>query len=196
MLDAAMERLSGAAHSIAQEVVSSRLRDHPNNKGRAVVGSIFSTSADAHRAEREALARRLQRRPTMEELTEKGIVPVEAKGGVSPALAGSMHSLKRQRVADTIDRSLQRRPTMEDLAQKGIVRDPSQQSGPIVEGAKMQLKRRQTSEALRSGLQRRPSMEELRARGILPGVFAAWQPHEPEVRAGIRIPNSRLRSCP
>ena len=192
LLDATMERISGAAQSIAQEVVTSRLREHPNNKGRAVVGSIFSTSADAHGTERDALARRLQRRPTMEELAQKGIVPAAAKGGVSAALAGPILSLKKQRMADTLDRSLQRRPTMKDLAKRGIIPHAAAGGHIAVSIAdKLQtLQRQRTTESLESLLQKRPSVDQLLAQGVmrsLPHYSGSAAPRPSAARPPARL---------
>lgn len=119
------------------------------------------------------LDRRLKKRPSVEDLKAKGILPNAS--GVSPTLLGSMLSLEKQRKSDGLERQLQKRPSVEELTGKGIMAEGALTS-PLVSGAKVQLQRRATEDAIQRGISSRPEPETLVRRGILQALDVAAQP--------------------
>ena len=116
---------------LASSVVTARLREHPNNKNKPVVGSIFSSAAAEVQADNAPTEKRrlslelsLKQRPTMEELANRNIIPAAAASGtISVPIAEKVQALQRQRTAESLESMLQRRPSADLLASHGILRD-------------------------------------------------------------------------
>ena len=131
-----------SAKDVASSVVSARLREHPNNKkSRPVVGSVFSAAAQpaAHapaaagidkRRLSDTLTNKLQRRPTMEELATRNIIPpAAASGTISVAIADKLQALERQRTTESLEAQLQRRASV-DMLPAGVAKHIPQHIAP------------------------------------------------------------------
>ena len=99
-----------------------------------------------------AISRSLARRPTADDLRDRGILPPST---VSPALTASMRALEKQRVADRLAANIESRPALDELKERGLLH------------GRGGLQRQATEERLARGLARRPDAEYLYQRGIL-----------------------------
>ena len=130
-------------------------------------GQFAPGEIDASRVQRRhasnVVGRALARRPTVEDLQEKGVMK---KGGVSAGLLARQQALQKQLEKDAFNYQLASRPTAEDLVAAGILHAPPGVAPNLV--AKQEaLQKQLMRDAMNHALMTRPSAEALTEAGIL-----------------------------
>ena len=119
----------------------------------------------------DSVAKHLTKRPSLNELEAKGIVPPSwaTAPGVNPALAESVRRMEKMRKVDAVAKGLMKRPSLDELTERGIIKGAI---GPGAPSAALQsrlqaLHKHGTETKIESALARRPSIDVLMQKGIL-----------------------------
>ena len=130
--------------------------------GQFAPGEIDASRVQRRRAS-NVVGRALARRPTVEDLQEKGVMK---KGGVSAGLLARQQALQKQLEKDAFNYQLASRPTADDLVAAGILHAPPGVAPNLV--AKQEaLQKQLMRDAMNHALMTRPSAEALTEAGIL-----------------------------